>query len=227
MFPKQALDLACGQADAVRQLAHVRRFRCGALHEPDDFLEFRTADGTAGVRLQSLMILAPANLRMDELLGDGHRNAGCRCLADEMQHHVERGRAARAGEHAAIHHVQLAADLERGMPRAEQVRIFPVHRAAAAGEQSGVRQNERAAADGADHRAAAGEAPQVPVHPVAAAELRRLEPRAHDQHVGLAQLGQGLMRRNADAVAGSDLAAVDRYQPPVEQMAFAHPIGRA
>ncbi len=59
------------------------------------------------------MVFLLANLRVNELLCDRDRDVGRRCLADEMQHHIERRRTARAGEHTSIYHIKVSAELER------------------------------------------------------------------------------------------------------------------
>ena len=65
------------------------------------------------------MVLLLPDLRMDELFGDGNRNAGRRRLADEMQHHIERRCTAGTGEYIPVHDVQIARHFERWILRPE------------------------------------------------------------------------------------------------------------
>ncbi len=100
-----------------------------------------------------------------------------------------------------------------------------MNRASPVGQQSRIGQDEGAAADCADHRAMAGETPQMVVDPMVASELNGFEPRADDQHVDLAQLLQRPMGGDAYSIAGRDLLAVDRDQLPLEQLSLAHAVG--
>ena len=82
------------------------------------------------------------------------------CAADQLQHQVERRRAARAGEAVAVDLEQLRGHLDLRELLAEAGEVLPVDGAAIAVEQAGARQDVAAGADRTDIRALPVEPPQ-------------------------------------------------------------------
>src|SRR6185437_16823249 len=113
--------------------------------------------------------------------------------------------------------VQVLRDLELRIPRTKGLEVFPMDRAAPSGEQSGLGEKERAAADGTDDGAVMRETPQLVVDLDAALDLGCLETGARDDHVGLVELGERALGRDGDAIAGLHGIAVRRDELPLEE----------
>ena len=190
----------------------------------DDLHELRAFDAVARMHLHALVVFLFADMRVNELLGDRERKFQTGRLANEMQHHIECGRSARASKDVTLYDVELLSQSDRRIARPKQVAVFPMHGATAIRQEAGICKNEGAAADAAD---AASEPPQQMVDLMITPKLQRFEPRAHDHHVDLAQALERMMDRHGNAVARHDRLAVDRSQLPLEEPALADAIGRA
>src|SRR6185312_12656040 len=153
VLAEQPLDLTDRDAGAARHFPQLHRLIERALHERDHLDELRILDAVARVQIETLLLLLRAHLRVDELLGNTQSEPAAGQLADEMHHHVERRGPAGAREHVAVDDEEILRDLEARVARAKGFEVFPMDRAAPAGEQSALGEEEGAAADGADEGA--------------------------------------------------------------------------
>ena len=147
-------------------------------------------------------------------------------LRDQVQHHVERGGAARTGDTGAVDLEQVIGDVELGEFLGQPVDILPVDGAAPAFEKTCGRHHIGAGADRADHRTVAVE-PADQVQDVAVGVLAHIHPRADKHHAAVLQHRGVAVGGHFDPVAGDGRLATGAGNDPFIQLAVALPVGRA
>ena len=95
------------------------------------------AHAEPGRQRHALAVGRVADPLVDELLGDRRRERAPVLAPDQMQHEIERRRAARAGEAVAVDLEELGGHLEIGVGLGEAGEVLPMQRAAVALEQAG------------------------------------------------------------------------------------------
>ena len=183
-------------------------------------------DAVAQPGVHALPVVLFADARMDELLGHGGGQIRAVVLADEVEHQVECGRAARAGEHTLVDHEEIGQQSSARVAPREELGVLPVHRATATVEQARLGQWKAAAAHPAHRAAVRGELPQLPFQAwMREGELQCVQAHAHQQHVRPFQCGKRALHAHADAVAGGNRVAVCRAEAPGIERLSRHAIG--
>ena len=157
----------------------------------------------------ALAVVGAADAIDDALLGDLGRELVAMCQGDPVEHQVQRGRAAGAGEAVAVDLVEVRGDRNLRERLDEARQVLPVDRAAMAVEQAGAGQHVCTRAQGADLGAAAVPAAQPGEHLLVLVVLRA-QPAAQDQ--GRQQAGAWRLRRR-DGGLDLDRDAVARGEP--------------
>ncbi|MCY1422846.1 hypothetical protein D9M71_385430 [compost metagenome] len=174
----------------------------------------------------TLVILLVADALVDEHLGDRRRQFTAVIAADQVQHHVQRRGAARAGEAVAVEGEQASAHVDPWVGLLHGRQAFPVHAAIKAIEQAGT-----------------GQCPAAGAHCTKATRLARLGLQPGDMFTGNGALdadataddhgvdGWGAVHRrirgDLQAVAGPHLAAIDGQRVPAIQLAAGQLVGHA
>src|SRR3954452_24241884 len=104
------------------------------LHQLDDLDQLRMAHAKPRRERHALVVLLIADTFMDELLGDRRREFMTMLPPDQVQHHIKRRRATRAGEAVAVDLEQLIRNLDTGEFLDEAGDVLPVNRTAVAFE---------------------------------------------------------------------------------------------
>ena len=137
-------------------------------------------------RRDELRLAAVALRRHDHAPGDRVRHLGAELLPQQVQARIEaRGRAGARDDAPVLHVQHVGVDVDRGVHRGHRVGVHPVRRRAAAVENAGCREHERAAADAQQPCTARGGVADDIEHPrVDARPLLARRRRDHDE-VGL------------------------------------------
>ena len=217
MLAKAPLELAQRQAGGGAQPPPGHRLVEMILHQRDDLAETGVGHALANVRLHPLAVLRVADVGMDELLRHRRGQAPAMPEGDQMQHHVERRRAAGAGEAVPIDDEEAALDLDLGEALAKAVEALPMGGRAMAVEQPGPGQQERAGVHGAEIAAQPVGSPE-PGSDLLIVGALRLEA-GTDHQLGIDGRAAGAAvgdQRHAvaggdrRAVGGDDLPAIER-----------------
>ena len=163
---------------------------------------------------------------MDELLRHRRRQRVAVLGLDQVEHHVKRRGAARAGEAVAVDDEDLARHRNVGERLREGGRIFPMQRAAATVEQTGAGKDIGPRAQRPDVAAGTGKAAEPGENRPVGIALD-IDPRAHDRHAERLGRADRAMRHHRDAVAGGHRLAIGREQPPAVQLLAAQAVGGA
>jgi len=149
----------------------------------------------------------------NELLRDLRRQTLAEPAADEVQHQVERRRAAGAREPVAVDDEQFVREMNAWKFLEQRGQVFPMDGATIVVEQARRHQRIRAGADTAERDALPGHLVKQRLH---AAIDRRADLRAaaDDQHVGHTGFFERARRLDRDAVAGTHGHTVGREDRP-------------
>ena len=164
------------------------------------------------------MVFAWADAAEHELFGDLDRQFGAVGLGDQVEHQVDGGRTAGAGDAAAIDLEQLLGHGELWIRFLEGVDGFPVQGQAVAVEQAGFGEDAGAGVDGAEGHAVVVEAAQ-PVFQRGGGELQRFEARDHQQGRAFFQRFQRGVGVDRHAIARQHRAAIGAQHVPAVQLA--------
>ena len=180
---------------------------------------------------QALAVGRAAHAVGQHLLADAVDELVVEIVADQLQHHVERGGAAGAGVDVLVDLEEIGEDigLREGLGEARQV--LPMDGAALVGQQAGRGQHMRAGAQPADGDAAIillaqpgkGRVVVVVLDVDAAADDDHRRP-VRPGHLAPLVLERGVDRA-FDAVGGLHRLAVDAGQPPAVGFVAEHAVG--
>ncbi|KAH0432930.1 hypothetical protein KCU90_g5252, partial [Aureobasidium melanogenum] len=139
--------------------------------------------------------------------------------ADQVEHHVDRRRAARAGDAPRADFEQLLACVQRGIALAKGRQRLPMHgHAIRTAEEPGFRENEAARIDAAERRAAALE-PLQTIAELTRIAGERLESRDHEYRLRRVDVRDCRIRIDRNAVAGRDRRAIETQNAPAVEIA--------
>ena len=182
-FAKQPLQLPHRDAGETGQdLAGERRFEVG-LHRREHPQQARVAHAEALAQVHPLRAQPLADLIVQEPVADPRREPGAVVAADQVEHQVEGGDAAGAGDPLALDLEQRADHLDVGIALLEGRHVLPVQRAAPAREQAGAGQQIGAAGNASQRHPAPGE-PAQPREEGGIVELGRIAAGADEDAVG-------------------------------------------
>ncbi len=163
---------------------------------------------------------------MNEFLGDRHGERRPAALADQVQHEVERGRAARSRVAVAVDDEKVARKVDVREFVAHRSDVLPVNGTAIAIEQSGARQDVAARAQPAELHALPCAPPQIGERRIIVS-LRDIDAAAHEEHVEGAAIGDRNGRCNRKPVAGAHRLAGDAGRHPDAERVAAQTICHA
>ncbi len=153
---------------------------------------------------------------MDKLI----RDVGCqrrpKGVGDQIQHHIQRRRAARTGQAVAVNFKQVIGDIKFGKLFGKPVNIFPMNGAAPIVQQASRRHDIGAGADGADNFS-------LPVQPPDRIDDGRfavaanINPGAYQHHMTRVQHFKPAALADLDPVTGGATATVGAHHIPCEQ----------
>jgi hypothetical protein len=198
---EQALDLPARQPRRLRDLLQGQRLLDVLLHElrdPDQAPMRHTHLRTQG---NVLAIRVLADSIDDELLRDQLRDLRTQLHLDEVQHEIERRRAAGAGEAVAVDGEQLIADPHPRELLAQRRKILPMYGGAEIVEQARPRQRIAAGTEGAQRHPSVGQ-------PAQRREQRRryrfanVDAAADEEDVDRAQFIQSIRRGQSESATG-------------------------
>ncbi|MND83988.1 hypothetical protein D3C80_758660 [compost metagenome] len=147
---KQPFDLPTRQASIIGDLDERQRLRKVVFHQFDDRKHLGILHPETRAKRQALPVMRVAHTVGQLLLADPVDEVVAKILAYQVEHHVERCRAAGAGIEIAVDLIEIGIDLclRKGFGKTGQV--FPVDRTALAVEQARLRQDMRSGAQAAD-----------------------------------------------------------------------------
>ena len=224
ILAEQPLELAGREARAFREIRAGERLLDATLHLGDDADQLRVGDAEPRAELHPLALVALAHAVVDELVGHAGGDLLPELPGDQGQHHVDRGRAARAGEARPVELEQLLGHVEPGELFAQRILVLPMDRAAVTVEQARLGQDIRAGADRADRRPPRGEDPEARDE-VAVIEGLDVDPGADDCGGDVACVGKAAVDRDRDPVRGLRRLAVRRQHAPLQDVASGHAVG--
>ena len=171
------------------------------------------------------MILARPDAAQHELLRDLDRQFGTMGLANQVEHQIDGGGAARRGDATAVHFEQLLRHLQTRVALLERLQRLPVQGQPVPVEQAGFGQDQAAGVDPAQYHPFVIELAQ-PVRQRRTVAVQRLEAGHHQQRRALAQRFQRRVDVDRHAIARQHRAAVQAQHPPAIQpgaKAVGHP----
>ena len=225
--------LAAGMSGMIGDFQQRKRLRKIAFHELDDRENLGVLHTEARAQRKALAIVSAADPVGQCLFANAVDEVLAEILADQVQHHVQRSRAARAGIDVAVDFVEIGIDLGLRECLGKAGQVFPVDRAALAVEQAGLCQHMGAGAQTADSDAAVVNLAQ-PGGNRLVVEFFHIDAGTDDCHVRptlagemAALVGERGVHLDADAGRGRDLLTVNRSQPPDIGGVAQHAIGDA
>ncbi len=151
---EEAFDLAARQAGTLGDFEQRQGLGEIAFHQFDDRQHLGILDAEAGAQRQALTVMRVAHAVGQVLFADAVDEAFAEILADEVQHHVERGRAAGARIEIVVDLVEVGIDLGLRKRLGEARKVFPVDRAALAIQETRLGKHMRARTERTDGNAA-------------------------------------------------------------------------
>ena len=229
--PEQALDLAPRQARILGDLDQRQRLGDVGFHQLDDEEQLGVLQAEPGAERQPLAVGRRAHAVGQRLLADLRDDLLVEMLADQVQHHVERGGAAGAGVAIAVDLEEVGIDLRLRKALREGRQRFPVDGAAAAFQDAGVGEHPGAGIERADADLLAVERGDPGVE-VAVVETLDAERAADEDVVGplaaahpLARLLERHVDDELDAVRCRGRLAVERDERPAIGLLARHAVG--
>jgi len=182
------------------------------------------ANADPGGDREPLRVLVGADRRIDQLVGHGIRQIGAMIVGDQLQHQVDRGRAAGGGDPVAVYHEDGLRESHLLEVLGETVLVLPVDGRAPPVEQPRPGERVSGRAKPAHHGAAPRLAPQ-PVHDLARGRGLHVEAAADEDRV----LARHLVEAHVELVSDAGrtlhgIAALARDPPDIE-IAPGHAIG--
>ncbi|MNV34548.1 hypothetical protein D3C71_1259730 [compost metagenome] len=110
----------------MRQLVQRQRLFQVDLHQRDDLGQRGMRGGHAHRRGHALLVLVVAHMSDGELVGDQGDDAGADRFPHQVQHHVQRRGATRAGDAVAVDHEQVLRQAALGEFALQHHQVFPV-----------------------------------------------------------------------------------------------------
>ena len=145
---------------------------------------------------------------------------------DEIQHQIERRRAARAGEAIAIDGEQLIADEHPGKLLAQGRQIFPVDGRPKIIQEARARERVAAGAQGAQRDPPVGQAPQRGEQR-GRDGITNIDAAAHEQNIDRSQFIQSAGRGQREPAARIDRAAIQADDGPFVHVLADQAVGHA
>ena len=184
------------------------------------------ADANARAKLHPLAVGGLADAVMNELVRHLGSKGRAMRLRNQVQHHVERGRAAGTGHARAIHLEQIVGDFQLGELLAKTVDILPMDGAAPVIKKAGRGHDIGAGADRPDNGTVAVQPPHQ-VQNIAVGILAHIQPGADKHHPAILQHADIAVRGHLDTIAGNRRCAGRAGNHPGIEIAVALPVGGA
>ncbi|MNN41662.1 hypothetical protein D3C81_1557940 [compost metagenome] len=171
------------------------------------------------------MILSRADTPEHELLRHLHRQLTAVGLRNQVEHQINRGGAARAGDTPPIDFEQLLGSLQAWVVFLERFQRFPVHGSAVAVEQAGLGQHHRAGIDATEYHPVMIQTAQrlLQWRPITGQRLETGDDQQNTARLARAQRRIGVYRH---PIAGLHRAAIQAQHLPAVRRAF-EPVGHA
>jgi hypothetical protein len=151
---EQPLDLAARQANMVGDFDQRQRLGEVSLHQFDDRQDLCVLDAEACPERQALAVRRAAHPVGKHLLANPVDQIVVEIVADELQHHVERRRAAGAGEDVLVDLEQVGKHVGLRERFREARQVLPVDGAALVGQEPRRRQHMRSGTEPTDRNTA-------------------------------------------------------------------------
>lgn len=226
MAQEQALDLAHGQARPLRQLNRRQGLVEMVGHGFHDAAQLVGLGGQVALGAHALAVGGRADALVLELVGHQIGEVGTVIGADDLQHQVDRGRAARAGVALAVDLEHVAGALDLGEFFLKAGAVLPVDGAAEPVELAGFGQDVRADRKAAERRTLAAQRAQGGERLALAGEFER-EACANEQDIHGAKVGHGIIDLERQAVRRRHRIAIDGHGGPGIAVVAEQAIGRA
>ena len=170
--------------------------------------------------------MAVADAFVQQLFGDASRQLIIVVQRDDVEHHIQRRRAARTGQPVPVDFEQLGCEFDVRITFDQPGQILPMHRAAVTVEQTGPGQDGTAGAQGAEGAAPCVQ-PAQPADHLAVIVVMGIDATANEQHrVGI-NLRQREINGNLNAIRCRDRAAVGGNQVAIIEPPAADMLGQA
>ena len=224
---EHALQLAAGHVHVGGQFVEVDGFFQVGFHQGDHFLQLGLLRAEQVFERHALVVALVANALVHEHLGNRRRQRVPVIAADQVQHHVQRRSAARAGKAVAIEREYAGADFDAGKRLLHRRHQLPMHAALEAIEQPRLGQCPTAGAHRAETFTVQARLAAQPGDERRADSLLDAHAAAHDHRIEAALVLGASIRGHRHAIAGPHRLAVQAQGLPTVEFFARQLVGHA